>query len=181
MPFQNESKSLKVISTGGTFEKRYDPLTGQLHFVDSHLSTLVKQARIDLPGQIPTVIQSLMLIDSLDMDSTHRQQIVHAVQSSNESQIVIVHGTDTMPETARALGAAQQNTGRAPQTIVLTGAMVPIDVTESDGFFNLGFAIACARILAPGIYVAMNAQIHSWQTVKKNRTLGIFESAKQTP
>jgi L-asparaginase len=158
---------LRLITTGGTFDKRYDPIKGALGFADSHLDTIVTQAR--MLGPVATEV--LMLIDSLDMNDSHRQQILAACKAADEIQMVIVHGTDTMVETAAVLGAAQLG-----KTIVLTGAMVPFEVAASDALFNLGYAVAAARLAPPGVYVAMNAQLFAWDRVQKNRVLGRFEA-----
>jgi L-asparaginase len=160
---------LRILSTGGTFEKTYDPIKGTLGFSVSHLTDMCAQARVQ--GSI--TVEVIMLIDSLDMNDSHRAQILTACTSACESQLVIVHGTDTMVETAQVLGAA-----RLPKTIVLTGAMVPHDVVRSDAMFNLGFAIAAARLRPAGVYVAMNAQLFDWDTVRKNRELGRFENPR---
>jgi L-asparaginase len=161
---------IKIIATGGTFDKVYNPITGNLEFNHSHLSNAVTQARI-----VPSpVIETLMLMDSLDMTDEHREQILSAVKNSPQSIIVIIHGTDTMAATARVLGNADLQ-----KTIVITGAMVPIDIIHSDADFNLGFALGCATQLKPGTYIAMNANVHEWNNVTKNRELGIFQ--KVTP
>jgi L-asparaginase len=160
---------IKIIATGGTFDKVYDPISGQLTFKESHVTTIVEQSRIQPQPNIETV----MLIDSLDMTEQHRQQILAAVQASTETMIVIIHGTDTMADTAKTLGQANLD-----KTIVLTGAMVPADIVNSDAQFNLGFAIGCASTLATGTYVAMNANVHAWNNVRKNKVLGIFESVQ---
>jgi len=157
---------LRLLTTGGTFDKHYDPLTGQLVFAHSHLPNCLAQARFDSPP----VVQPLMAIDSLEMTDHHRQQILAACRASPERQIVIIHGTDTLVETAAVLGHAQLEA-----TIVLTGAMVPFEIEGSDALFNLGFAAACASTLAPGVWVAMNARVFDWRQVRKNRTLGCFE------
>lgn len=162
-----DTGALRIISTGGTFEKSYDPIRGVLGFTQSHLETIVGRARID--GELHT--QVLMLIDSLDMQDQHRQQILAACQASRQPRIVIIHGTDTMTETAQVLGAAALD-----QTIVLTGAMVPFDVAGSDALFNLGFAVACARSQPAGVYVAMNARLFAGDQVRKNREAGRFEA-----
>jgi L-asparaginase len=119
-------------------------------------------------------LEVLMLMDSLEMNDLHRQQILKAVQNSIEEKIVIIHGTDTMVETAATLGQFQST--KATKTVVLTGAMVPLDINDSDGDFNLGFALGCASQLPAGIYIAMNGQVHSWNTVLKNKSLGVFET-----
>jgi L-asparaginase len=113
-----------------------------------------------------------MAIDSLDMNNTHRAQILSACERSAEHKIVIIHGTDTLRETAQVLGQAGLQ-----KTIVLTGAMVPYRVASSDALFNLGFAVAVAQLNAPGVFVAMNGRVFSWDMVRNNKTDGIFENA----
>ena len=158
--------SLRIIATGGTFDKHYDPIAGALGFAESHLPQLLAQARLDAP----VALQTLMLIDSLDMTDTHRRTLLEACRASPQAQIVVIHGTDTLVESARLLGQAA-----LPATVVFTGAMVPAEIEGSDALFNLGFAVACARALPAGVYVAMNARIHPWDQVRKNRALGRFE------
>lgn len=160
------TERIKIIATGGTFDKVYDPISGQLVFTETHISAIVKQSRV-LP--LPS-IETVMLIDSLDMTEMHREQILSVVKASPEKKVVIIHGTDTMTDTAKTLGQAN-----LPKTIVLTGAMVPADIVNSDAQFNLGFALGCASALATGTYVAMNATVHSWNNVRKNKKLGVFE------
>ena len=158
---------LRVIATGGTFDKCYDPATGRLGFAPaSHLERLLRQARVDPEPAIET----LMLIDSLDMDEDHRARIVAACRRATERSIVIIHGTDTLPETARALA-----TSSLPATIVLTGAMVPATIEGSDALFNLGFALACARCLPAGVHVAAHGRVFAWDAVRKNRAAARFE------
>jgi L-asparaginase len=159
--------ALRIITTGGTFDKHYNPIAGSLGFETSHLSEITTRMRL----VDPIATQTLMLIDSLEMQDTHRAQILQACIQSPESKIVIIHGTDTMAETGRVLGAAD-----LAKTIVLTGAMVPYELSGSDALFNLGFALGVASQTAPGVYIAMNARVHPWQTVRKNRSLGLFES-----
>lgn len=157
---------LRILATGGTFDKRYDPITGVLGFGATHLHEIVARARVAGPVQVEVV----MMIDSLDMVDEHRQRVLAACRAAPEQALVVVHGTDTMVETARVLGAAQ-----LAKTIVLTGAMVPYAVADSDASFNLGAAIAFARSLAPGVWVAMNGVAHPWSNVRKNRERGVFE------
>lgn len=158
---------LRLIATGGTFDKRYDPVSGQLGFGrESGLPALLAAARIDpLPA-----IETLMLIDSLEMNATHRERIVQACRVSSERAIVVIHGTDTMVETGRVLASAS-----IEATIVLTGAMVPATIEHSDAAFNLGFAIACARTLPRGVHIAAHGQVFGWDRVRKNREAARFE------
>lgn len=173
---------LRVLACGGTFDKRYDPISGELAFTQSQLIDIMGRGRVTLPH----VVQTLMLIDSLDMQAADRECILVACRAASESSIVIVHGTDRMPDTARVLGPHfGPHTGEAPtprgtpdpsKTIVLTGAIVPYSIAGSDALFNLGFACACAQTLAPGVWIAMNGRVFAWDSVRKNRVAGVFEA-----
>ncbi|MFZ6848371.1 asparaginase domain-containing protein [Undibacterium sp. RuRC25W] len=157
--------TLRILATGGTFDKHYNEIQGKLSFSESHLPEVIQRARLTVPVEL----EVCMLMDSLDMDDNHRQTILEACQRSPEKAIVIIHGTDTMRETAEVLGAA--NLGK---TVVFTGAMIPYDIANSDAFFNLGFACAAAQLLPAGVHVAMNGKIFPWDDVQKNRSAGVF-------
>ena len=156
---------LRIIVTGGTFDKHYDEIRGELTFKDSHLPAILKQARVTAT----IVLEINQLIDSLHMQEVNRQHILASCQAAPEMHVVVVHGTDTMALTARMLGAAVLN-----KTVVLTGAMVPYAVMGSDSLFNLGYACAAAQILAPGVYIAMNGQVFAWDHVRKDTAAGVF-------
>ena len=158
--------TLRLIATGGTFDKHYNELNGVLGFSDSHLPEVIKRSRMT----IPVALDVLPLLDSLDMQDADRQRVLAACQAAQEKAIVIIHGTDTMRETAAVLGAA--NLG---QTIVLTGAMIPYEIANSDALFNLGFACGVAQALPAGVYVAMNGQVFPCDNVQKNRAAGVFQ------
>lgn len=158
--------NLRIIATGGTFDKHYDPLNGNLVFNTSMLPAALQRARLTTPASF----EALLALDSLDMQDHHRQQIRQACEQSAEDRIVIVHGTDTLTETACVLGQAA-----LAKTIVLTGAMIPYQIAGSDALFNLGFACAAASLSAAGVYVAMNGQLFPWNDVTKNRAEGIFQ------
>jgi L-asparaginase len=158
--------TIRVFITGGTFDKEYNELTGQLYFQDSHLPEMLKLGRARLPLEVRT----LMMVDSLDMTADDRELIAEHCRAAPEHRIVITHGTDTMAETARAIAASVQG-----KTIVLTGAMVPYKFGSSDGMFNLGSAIAFVQTLPPGVYVAMNGRAFPADRVRKNRQTGMFE------
>ena len=163
--------SMRIIATGGTFDKHYNELNGTLGFAESHLPAVIKRARITLPVEI----EILPLLDSLDMQDADRARVLASCMASAEKAIVIVHGTDTMQQTAALLASTP-----SPHTIVVTGAMIPYSVENSDALFNLGFAAAAAQTLPAGVYVAMNGQIFTWDKVQKNRAAGVFEPRAQT-
>lgn len=158
--------SLRIIATGGTFDKHYDEIAGQLGFSESHLPDVIARARITTDVSLET----LRLLDSLEMQDSDRQRVLQACQASTQQAIVIIHGTDTMQQTAQVLGPALTD-----KTVVLTGAMIPYEIANSDAFFNFGFACGVAQVLPPGVYVAMNGRIFAWNKVAKNRSAGVFE------
>lgn len=157
---------IKILITGGTFDKEYDEIHGSLYFKDSHVAEMLKLGRCKLETQIRTV----MMIDSLEMTDADRQIILENCRKTPEDRIVITHGTDTMVETAAVLAG-----GISDKTIVLTGAMIPYAFGSSDGLFNLGSALSFAQVLPPGVYLAMNGKYFRWDHVKKNRERGEFE------
>src|SRR5687767_9957669 len=138
------SERVKIFVTGGTFDKEYNELTGELYFQDTHVPDMLRLGRSHLEVDVET----LMMIDSLEMTDADRGLILDRCRAAAESRIVITHGTDTMEQTAAVLGRAA--TGK---TIVLTGAMVPYTFGSSDGMFNLGTALAFVQTLPPGVYV----------------------------
>jgi L-asparaginase len=157
---------IRILITGGTFDKEYDELHGELYFKDTHLPEMLRLGRCRVPVELETV----MLMDSLQMTDDDRQRIAERCGNSPETCIVITHGTDTMVETAAVLAAAVPG-----KTIVLTGAMVPYAFGSSDGLFNLGSAISYVQSLPPGVYIAMNGTHFDWHNVRKNRDTGVFE------
>ncbi|MEI6086112.1 MAG: asparaginase domain-containing protein [Bacteroidota bacterium] len=158
--------SIRIFITGGTFDKEYNELNGQLYFKDTHINELLKLGRC----RVDVDIRTLMMVDSLEMTDDDRQLIARQCQNSDEDKIIITHGTDTMAETAAVL--AKETTGK---TIVLTGAMIPYKFGSSDGLFNLGSAMAFVQALPKGVYVAMNGRYFTWDNVRKNKQTGGFE------
>jgi len=159
---------IRILVTGGTFDKEYNELAGTLFFKDTHLPEMLRLGR----SRLEVTVRTLMMIDSLEMTDADRALIIEQCRRSDETQIVITHGTDTMVETARALAAALAGDGK---TIVLTGAMVPYAFGSSDGLFNLGSALSFVQVLPPGVYLAMNGRCFTADRVRKNRESGFFE------
>jgi L-asparaginase len=157
---------IKIFVTGGTFDKEYNELNGELFFKKTHLYEMLKLGRCRLEFDITT----LMMIDSLDMSDSDRDIILENCIRANENKIVITHGTDTMVETARVIAGSVKD-----KTIVLTGAMIPYKFGSSDGLFNLGSALAFVQTLPHGVYIAMNGKYFNWDNVRKNKKTGVFE------
>ena len=162
---------IKIFITGGTFDKEYNELTGELYFKNTHMYELLELGR----SQVNVEIETLMMVDSLQMSLTERQYIIEKCVQSNNTKIVVTHGTDTMVETARLLAENIKD-----KTIVLTGAMIPFKFGSSDGLFNMGSALSFVQALDKGVYIAMNGQIFSQGNVRKNKKLGIFEELETT-
>jgi L-asparaginase len=158
--------AIRIFITGGTFDKEYNELDGRLFFKDTHLPEMLSLGRCKLEVDVRT----LMMVDSLEMTEADRAIIIEQCQRAPENRILITHGTDTMEETAQALGRIIRD-----KTVVLTGAMIPYKFGSSDGLFNLGSALAFVQALPPGVYIAMNGRCFRWNTVRKNKKTGEFE------
>jgi len=165
------SKQIRVFVTGGTFDKEYNFITGELYFEDTHLPEMFELGRCTLDIRVTT----LMMIDSLEMTDEDRDLILGNCKRSKEESLIITHGTDTMTVTAKVLAEANLN-----KTIIITGAMIPYKFgASSDGFFNLGAAVAFAQSLPVGVYISMNGRFFPYDNVKKNRQTGLFVNLKE--
>jgi L-asparaginase len=158
--------TIKIFVTGGTFDKAYNLITGELYFKDTHLNEMLKLAR----SQIDLEIRTIMMVDSLGITDNDRQIILQNCLNCNEDKILITHGTDTMVDTAQILSKNIKS-----KTIVLTGAMIPYTFGSSDGLFNLGSALAFVQVLPHGVYITMNGRYFKYDNVQKNRKTGYFE------
>ena len=161
---------VRLLVTGGTFDKVYDEIRGTLSFRRTHVPEMLKLGRCRLPVRV----QELMMKDSLFMTAADRRRVLAACRRAPETRLVVTHGTDTMVETARTLAR-----GLTGKTVVLTGAMRPYRVGSSDGLFNLGSALSFAQVLPPGVFVAMNGLAFPWDGVRKDRRRGIFVARAQ--
>ena len=160
---------IRIIITGGTFDKHYDELAGALTFKDTHLQEILTYSRCTLPVEL----EINQLKDSLEMGDGDRRKIVDSCRECPENRIIVIHGTDTMTVTAELL--AQDVPGK---TIVLTGAMIPYSISKSDALFNFGCALSAVQMTSPGVYIAMNGRLFPAGKVRKNRKKGIFEEIR---
>lgn len=160
---------IRFFVTGGTFDKEYNELNGELFFQQTHLPEMLRLGRSRVASEITT----LMMVDSLNMTDDQRETIARACLDVEEDRLVVTHGTDTMVETGRVLAQRIKN-----KTVILTGAMIPWKFGSSDGLFNLGSALAFAQVLPPGVYLSMNGRWFAWDNVRKNRAKGEFETIR---
>jgi len=159
--------TIRILVTGGTFDKEYDELSGQLYFKQTHISEMLERGRC----RLDVAVEVLMMRDSLELTDEHRSAILAAARDCREQSVVITHGTDTMVDTARVIAAAG-----LPKTIILTGAMIPWAFGSSDGLFNLGSALSFAQALPPGVWIAMNGRVLPANDARKDRSTGTFEA-----
>ncbi len=160
---------IRIITTGGTFDKLYDAVKGELTFRESQLPRILHQSRVTLPVHL----DALFAVDSLVMTEEQRQNIADDALLCIENRVIIVHGTDTMVKTAELL---KNNLPAGDKHVyVFTGAMIPYSLENSDAVFNLGCAISAVQLLTPGVYVAMGGRIFDSSHVRKNKDKGIFE------
>ena len=159
------AQDLRIITTGGTFDKQYDAIKGELTLRESQLPRILLQARCTLTVHL----EGPLAVDSLYMTEQQREEIAQACVHSAEDRIVIIHGTDTMCATVRVI--AKSNIDK---TTVLTGAMTTYSLEGSDAVFNLGSAISAVQLLEPGVYITMSGRILPWDNCQKDSNKGIF-------
>jgi L-asparaginase len=155
---------LHIFTTGGTIDKIYFDALSEFQVGESPLDSILREANVTLEYQLT----SLMKKDSLELTDEDRELIYEAIETSSAQHILVTHGTDTMAKTAARLQEISD------KTVVLTGAMQPARLRSTDAIFNVGFAIAAARLQPPGVYIAMNGQVFEAGHVRKDRAEGRF-------
>lgn len=157
---------MRIINTGGTFNKRYDPIKGEL-FVpndNSAVETILKSLVIDIP------VSGVVYKDSLEMNDQDRKLLADTIAQCDEKTVIVVHGTDTID-----LSAAYIDTLSLDKTVVLTGAMIPFSIDPIEATANLAMAMGYARNAVSGVYIAIQGVMNSFKQVKKNKSVGKFE------
>jgi L-asparaginase len=162
-------KKILIINTGGTFNKRYNPISGELE-IDKRGLALKAISESWLNGfKIINIIGK----DSLDMDSSDREEIFRTIKRSHYKRVIIIHGTDTIDKTASYLDAKKLN-----RKIILTGAMKPFSINPIEATANLSSAYGyLLQLKKSGIFIAMNGKIDLYSKVIKNREKGYFENS----
>jgi L-asparaginase len=151
--------TIKIYTTGGTIDKVYFDTKSEFEVGEPQIVEILKEAGVTVEYDVETLFRK----DSLDMTDDDRALLAERVRVTPCQHILITHGTDTMVQTARALQ------GNVDKTVVLVGSLTPARFKTSDAAFNIGFALAAAQALAPGVYVAMNGRIFEPEQVRKNR------------
>ena len=164
-------EKIEFIITGGTIDSYYDSIKDAVTpLKKSVLPAFIESLKLD--EQVSFKI--ICMKDSRSLTPVDIKKVLQTINNSKAKKIIVTHGTYTMPDTARFLGA---NLKRKDQTIILTGAMIPLTgFSPSDAPFNLGYSLASVKTLAPGVYVCMNGQIFTPQEVSKRVSEGRFVS-----
>jgi len=161
---------IEILTVGGTIDKVYFDALSEFQVGDPAVEFVLGQAGVAAEH----TLRRLMSKDSLEMTDADRAAIRAAVADSDASKVLITHGTDTMAKTAAALDGVAKPAGK---TVVLTGAMQPARMAQTDAVFNIGFAWGVLQTLGPGVYLAMNGRVFEAGHVRKNRDAGRFETA----
>ena len=158
---------ITVINTGGTFNKRYNPLTGELEVPKDSLAL---DEIISYCYNIDFDVLNVISKDSLDMSDADREFIVKTIKNCKNENIIIVHGTDTMDLTASFIDENIKD-----KTIVLTGAMLPISINKIEATLNFASAIGFLNAnIKNGIYISMHGSVKNYKKLIKNREIGQF-------
>ncbi len=163
--------NIDIFICGGTIDKTYFPDLEEFNFNKTHIHEMISQARI---SDLKINIKSLFLKDSLDMNNDDRSMVVESCKKSDSKNILIVHGTSTKVDTAKAIA----NELLVDKTIVLFGSMLPYELAKSDALFNFGTSIISCQILSPGVYISMNGKVWDYDKVIKDTTLAKFLEKK---
>jgi len=156
---------IRFITTGGTIDKVYFDALSQFEIGDSQIKHILSDGLAEFDYEVVPLLQK----DSLDITAEDRSKLHDLVAADDAERYVITHGTDTMPETAEVLADLED------KTIVLTGSLSPARFKSTDAIFNIGMAVAAVQVAAPGVYIAMNGQVFSAGSVRKNRAENKFE------
>ena len=162
-------KNILIVNTGGTFNKRYNPLKGELEVPkDSIALENILKYFYNLKYEIKNIIHK----DSLDMLDCDREILVDTIKNSKQDKILIIHGTDTMDKTAEFL---EKNI--TAKTLLITGAMVPFSIDSVEA--NANFSMALGYLLnanKKGVFIAMHGLVDEHKNIFKNREIGVFQS-----
>ncbi|MCP4646225.1 MAG: asparaginase [bacterium] len=162
--------AVKIFVTGGTIDDlEYDSEGKEPANQESSISQLLKNMRVALD----TSVDVLMFKDSKFISDDDRELIAKKCEECKEDEVVITHGTWTMPLTAKYLGKKGVD-----KTIVLVGSAIPANKEGSDAMFNLGAALTTVQMLPAGVYITMNGKVFSWDNVRKNADTGFFEKER---
>jgi L-asparaginase len=158
---------MKILNTGGTFNKRYNKISGKMEVPYDDLT--IRKIVDDFTVSIDTA--GAIYKDSMEFTAEDRKMLTNIIFEDSEQVFIVVHGTDTMDKTAEFLDTIFDD-----RIIILTGAMRPFEVDPVEASVNLGIAIGYAKACETnGVYICMNGEVQPWNKIAKNRSSGKFE------
>jgi L-asparaginase len=156
-----------ILNSGGTFNKRYNPLSGELEVPYDNKAIEKIMASVNGAYNLAGVVYK----DSLDMDIDDRKMLANIIYESSEDTFIVIHGTDTIDTTAEFLSEVFDD-----RKIILTGAMKPLEIDNIEASFNLGMAVGYMNgNVSNGVYICMSGLIEPWDKIMKNKSIGKFE------
>jgi len=158
---------IEIINTGGTFNKRYNPLNGELEVPNDFIAIkeILKKSLFQKEYKITQIISK----DSLEFTKEDRKLLVKTIQNSKADKIIIVHGTDTMTKSAKFIDKFINN-----KIIVFTGAMKPYEIEKVEAVSNFMMGIGFLENANNGVYISMHGIIKKYDKIQKNYKKGIF-------
>ena len=164
---------LHILTTGGTIDKVYFDAKSAFEVGTPLVADILEAAGVGFAYEVEVLFQK----DSLEITEEERRFIGRRVRDCGARCVLVTHGTDTMADTARVVSDVLGPD--SDTTVVFVGSLTPARFKASDAEFNVGFAVAAAQTLPPGVYVAMNGQAFSAGTVRKNREQNRFEPVSE--
>jgi len=157
---------IHFINTGGTFNKRYNPLTGDLDVPSDYeaVEDIIKKSLFNQKYKITQIISK----DSLEFTKEDRELLLKTIQDSKEEKIVIIHGTDTIKKSAEFVSKIKN------KKVVFCGAMKPYEINAVEATANLFLAIGFIQNAKNGIYIAMNGVVDNYKKIEKDYKKGVF-------
>lgn len=159
--------NITLINTGGTFNKRYNPLNGNLEVPKDSLAL---DEIIKYCYNVDFEVLNIISKDSLDMNDDDRKELVNSIKKSKNDHIIIIHGTDTMYLSAKFIADNIKD-----KVVILTGAMFPISINKVEATLNFSMALGFLNSnIKSGVYISMHGSVKSYRNLIKNREIGQF-------
>ena len=158
---------IEIINTGGTFNKRYNPISGILEVPTDFLAVedILKKSLYQKEFKITQIISK----DSLEFNKKDRKLLLKTIYNSKSNKIIVIHGTDTMKKSAKFISKFIKN-----KVVVFTGAMKPYEIEKIEAISNLMQGIGFIQNSKNGVFISMHGIINKWDRVEKNYNKGIF-------
>jgi len=156
---------IEIINTGGTFNKRYNPITGELEVPSDcfAIKDILKKSLFDIK------ITQIISKDSLEFTKKDRELLLKTIKNSKSDKIIVIHGTDTMRKSAKFVDKFIKD-----KVVVFTGAMKPYEIEKVEATANFMMAYGFIQNAKNGIYIAMHGLVDNYKKIQKDYKRGVF-------